>query len=170
MRRRAVGGSEAGTSEFESPASAASARLYSVTDRASSRCSVRVQDAMLREFQDEIAQLKAALAAEDAIAAGLPPPPGYDPSVLQRMGLRAGGSGAGAMRAAGPPKVVKIEKIKTVTVGIAPEEMDKVRPNTNTTQHPKQQTSEGAQPPTPFLVLSYTPLLLCGCVSGSLRG
>jgi len=87
------------------------------------------KDAMLRQFQDEIAQLKAMLAAEEAIAAGLPPPAGYDAALAARM--NAGGSGPRGLvplgRPKAPPVVVKKEVIKTVVVGVAPEEVDRAR-------------------------------------------
>src|SRR3954466_7038752 len=66
------------------------------------------KDAQLRVFQDEIAQLRLALAAEEAISAGLPPPKGYDPNLLARLGVSGGSSVA---RAALPPRKVIVEKI-----------------------------------------------------------
>ena len=85
------------------------------------------KDAMLREFQDEIAKLRAALAAEEAIAAGLPPPAGYDPAALAKMGLRGSAPLTPLNRLAPKTVVVKKEVIKTVQVGIAPEEVDKAK-------------------------------------------
>lgn len=86
------------------------------------------KDAMLREFQDEIAKLRAALAAEEAIAAGLPPPAGYDPAALAKMGLRPGAAPLTPLNRLAPKTVVvKKEVIKTVQVGIAPEEVDKAK-------------------------------------------
>lgn len=81
------------------------------------------KDAMLREFQDEIAKLKALLAAEDAIAAGLPPPAGYDPQLAAQMGIRA----PLPPRQQLAPRVVTKEVVKKVQVGIAPEEVDRLK-------------------------------------------
>jgi len=80
------------------------------------------KDAKLREYQDEIAKLKALIAAEEAIAQGLPPPDGYDPNIAASMGLRPS-SGLKPL----PPRVVKKEVTKTVLVGIRPEEVTRVK-------------------------------------------
>lgn len=98
------------------------------------------KDAMLREFQDEIAKLKAALAAEEAIAAGLPPPPGYDPAFLARKGF-----GPAPL----PPRRVIVEKevVKTTMIGVAREELEQVKAETdmvkkNIEQKQKQKEEE----------------------------
>ena len=80
------------------------------------------KDAQLRVFQDEIAALKLALAAEEAIAAGLPPPKGYDPALLAKMGM----SGGGAARQALPPRKVIVEKIIERRIGVSTEDRDRV--------------------------------------------
>jgi hypothetical protein len=83
------------------------------------------KDAQLRVFQDEIAALKLALAAEEAIAAGLPPPKGYDTTLLAKMGM-SGGGGGGAGRQALPPRKVIVEKIVERRIGVSTEDRDRV--------------------------------------------
>ena len=77
------------------------------------------KDAMLREFQDEILRLRAAL--EAAEAAG---DPAAMAAIMKSGGLPAGG-GAGGPRRLAPPQVVTIDKVvtKVITKGVSEEKV-----------------------------------------------
>ncbi len=76
------------------------------------------KDAMLREFQDEIVRLRAALAAAEAAG---------DPAALGAIASAAGGKpmGTGAPRRLAPAQVVTIDKVvtKVITKGVSEEKV-----------------------------------------------
>jgi hypothetical protein len=85
------------------------------------------KDAMLREFQSEIERLKAQLAAEEALSAGLPIPPEIAAQLSKNGGMR-GSSGASSM-VQGPPRTVIVEKVveKVIETGISSKEYNRLR-------------------------------------------